>query len=206
MTKKDEVFIPLPNGRGTKSNFLEHQQTLKALAAKHTIRRDPGEPLPFTSSHPELPKEALQELFKRVRQAPATPTEELDPASPDLTPEQKEAILLRARNDPMFFFSKILKPGVKDPTLRPLQLPVMMDVSAPGILDQTVLMLAGRDLLVATRNRRAQIPIDSLNELIAKNLAARKLIADFVSHLPPVPKPRNKILARRRIKRRGRKN
>jgi len=207
VTKKDELFVPLPSGRDTKSNFLEHQQILKALAAKHTVRHAPGEPLSFIKTRPEVPKEEIQALYDRIRSGAVVPPEVLDPSSPDLTPEQKESILHRARNDPKFFLGLITSPpALSGVTINPHMDAILHNADVFGS-DRLPALVTPRQL----GNRRLP-PIKDLidgrlAEIIKRNLEGRAAMARAIlGTVLPDPKPRDKIRARRRIKRRGRKN
>lgn len=128
----------------------------------------------------------------------------LDPKSPNLTDEEKLRILQRIRVDPKYFIENIVR---GDP-LKAEQL--MNALRVVDHADRLKDLTNGPVIFVPrTVSPRYSHP-GILRQAIQRNLAARELVSEhlrkFMEPALKAYKVRDKIRARRRIKRRGRKH
>ncbi|QNR51764.1 hypothetical protein Xoosp14_73 [Xanthomonas phage Xoo-sp14] len=126
-----------------------------------------------------------------------------NPKSPNLTAEEKERVLQRARNDPKFFIENILK---DDPDKANL---LMNSARVLGIADKIEDLPIGPVIFMPRMTIPRHTHRGVLLQAIQRNLAMREVVTEhlrtFMAPALKAYKARDKIRARRRIKRRGRK-
>lgn len=126
-----------------------------------------------------------------------------NPKSPNLTAEEKERVLQRARNDPKFFIENILK---DDPDKANL---LMNSARVLGIADKIEDLPIGPVIFMPRMTIPRPMHRGILHQAIQR-IAIRQVVTDhlrtFMTPALKAYKARDKIRARRRIKRRGRKH